>query len=326
VRHSLLVPPVFILIFLVVFISLTSVHTLISFGVYFSDSHDPGIAFILQKIPYSMAYTLPASVLLTILLMLFRLIRSPGNKLISSLLLTISGFLILVFGMIILIPALPAEKANPRVYKDYIEAQRFNRIDDVLIYPSRILIPNLPNVLVVVPGKEDWKFSHLANARLVVTGTDLVLSGEGFAPKRISSDSKTKFGALLEEDLVISGVLSAFSVFAEELRKLATTRATEFFLLGFAFVFFFVSSGVLLKITKWPLLNLSLMLFVVIGTLLLFAFYQTQVVPELGKYVKSGLLSTATPTIVMLILGLLFTLIDLIFIPSHFWRKEIEGV
>jgi hypothetical protein len=272
-----------------------------------------------------MADTLPVSILLTILMMSFRLIRSPGNKLISNLLLIASGFFVLVFGMIMLVPALPPEKSYPRSYKDYIEEQRFNRIDDVFLYPWKLSNTPLAKTLIVDPAKEDWKFYYYPSVNLSATQAGLELQVEGMLPKKISRETYSRYGMLLSGDAFIRGLFSAFSVFASDIRRLATTRATEFFILSFAFVFFFASSGVLLKITKWPLFNLALMLFVVTGVLFLYAFYQTQVVPELGKYIKSGILTSATPTIVMIIFGLLFSLIDLIFIPSEIWKKDIEG-
>ncbi len=326
VRHSLLVPPVFILLFLVVFLSLTAVNTVISFGDYYSDTGQFSMEFVLQKIPYAMSDTLPASILLTILLMLFRLVRSQGNKLIGNLLLIASGFFILVFGMMLLVPALPGERTYARSFRDYAEEQRFNRFEDIILYPPRLSLPYLPNVLVVDPGREDWKLYAFPTVTLAVTQAGLGLSGEGLNTKRISSETGTRFGSLLAADPFIRQLLSAFTVFTNEIKRLARTRTIEFFILGFAFVFFFASSGVLLKVTKWPLLNLSLLLFVMTGALVLYAFYQTQVVPEIGKYIKTGILSTATPTIVMLILGLLFSLVDLVFIPSQFWRKDIQGV
>jgi hypothetical protein len=326
VKHSFLVPPVFILIFLAVFISLAAVDTIISFGGHFSDTHDSNVGYILQRVPYSMAETLPASVLLTILMMLFRLIRSQGNKLITSLLHIGSAFFVLVFGLIMLVPALPPEKAATRLYRDLIEPQRLNKIGDIVVFPQKISGNTLSQSLVVDSSLEDWKLGYAAQGEVHATPAGLEVALDGFSLKTISSHTDTRYGMSLESNSFIRGLFSAFRIVSIDLRRLAGTRSLQFYILCFAFVFFFASSGVLLKITKWPLLNLAFLLFVTAGTLFMYAFYQTQVVPALGKVIRSGLLSTGTPTLVMIILGLLFFLVDLIFIPSQFWRKEIEGV
>jgi hypothetical protein len=107
-----------------------------------------------------------------------------------------------------------------------------------------------------------------------------------------------------------------------DLQSFMRSQRWEFYLLCFSLVFFALTSGMWMRITRWPVFNFLVVLLVLRGGFFLYALLREDLVKELGKLLTDSLLVRILPTLSLLAIGVLFFLIDLLFVPYESIREE----
>ena len=93
----------------------------------------------------------------------------------------------------------------------------------------------------------------------------------------------------------------------------------EFFASSFALVFLCAASLVLLRITRWPLANIMVLMCAVRGYFSLYHLLATRVTQNVAAVVTDPLLVRMFPSAAFLGLGLLLLIIDILFVPADRW-------
>ena len=82
------------------------------------------------------------------------------------------------------------------------------------------------------------------------------------------------------------------------------------------------ASLALLRITRWPLFNVLLLVLAVRAYLLLYHALAVDLAPTVARIVSDPLLAQLAPSAAFVVLGVLLLLVDILFVPPDRWTAE----
>jgi hypothetical protein len=325
VKNIILLPFIFLLTLLVIFILITVTHVLYQVVVKHIEFSQVTGELIFSSFPESMLNALPASILLSFILLFFRMLKKPGNRFLAIILIVGAAFVILAGGMKLFTSLIPKGEAEIKKVENFLLPGRFYNTGEEIIYAGEIENNTLRKNLISVPEEKKPILAFYRNGIGRLRGNMLRLSFSGDRSRMITTRVESPYLKNLSTDFFTSELLSSYSAFVQEFKTLAASGSIEFLILCFAFSFFFMTSGVFMRISKWPLFNFCFMFFIITGVFFLYGLYQNIIIHELSKMMKGSTISSLVPAITMIILGVLLFLIDIIFLPAGFKKKEIES-
>ena len=133
-------------------------------------------------------------------------------------------------------------------------------------------------------------------------------------------------------DLAASSVFAAdrltglflrdISTLTTDFERLLAGSPLEFFAACFALIFLCTASLAFLRLTRWPLANIMLLVIAVRGYFSLYHLLAVSLAPQIAKLVSDRLLAHMFPAFALAALGVVLLLVDIIFIPADRWLKE----
>jgi hypothetical protein len=125
------------------------------------------------------------------------------------------------------------------------------------------------------------------------------------------------WASLFAPDRFTSVFLRDIDTVSRDLHGLLGHARGEFYASSFALVFLCAASLMLLRLTRWPLLNLMLLGIAVRGWFSLYHLLAVRLAPQIAQAVADPLAARAAPAAAFLALGVLFLLVDVLFLPAH---------
>ncbi|HTP58101.1 MAG TPA: hypothetical protein VMM82_04230, partial [Spirochaetia bacterium] len=104
-----------------------------------------------------------------------------------------------------------------------------------------------------------------------------------------------------------------------DFQQLMESALPEFFAAAFALVFLCAASLALLRLTRWPLANVMLLLIAARAYFLLYHTLATRLAPAVSGAVTDPALARLFPSVSFVVLGIVLLLVDIIFIPAKRW-------
>jgi len=95
----------------------------------------------------------------------------------------------------------------------------------------------------------------------------------------------------------------------------------QFFAACFSLLLLCAASLAFLRLTRWPLANLMLLVLAFRGYFLLYHFLASRIAPEVARVVKDPLLARLFPAGAMAAAGIILLLVDILFIPVDRLRQ-----
>ena len=123
--------------------------------------------------------------------------------------------------------------------------------------------------------------------------------------------------AVFGPDVFTRFFLRDIGVLTADFERLLAASLPEFFAACFALLFLCTASFVFLRASRWPLLNVLLLLLAVRGYAALWHLLSVGAAPRVARYVADALLVRMFPSAVMAILAVVLLLIDILFIPAE---------
>jgi hypothetical protein len=123
----------------------------------------------------------------------------------------------------------------------------------------------------------------------------------------------------------VSGIFADVAAAGEMLRRTAEEAATRFLLLTWSLSLVLTSLWVLVRISRWPLLNITVVLTVVRGIFATFTAVQRETVREFAALViPPQQLQYLLPGVFLLI-SIVLLLILVLLPPFHQWKREVSS-
>ncbi len=266
---------------------------------------------------------LPA-VLLCIVLLGFRMVRRPFSRFLAFLIVLGMSYAVLVNGLIwthraesSVKPAVTAAAAAR-----YFSPKSFAAVGTRRIAPLAVKGDRLEKVLVLDTAAKAPRFALFPAAAVSVQGGTVGVQLGGTKPLALRADLEPAAAPLFAADPFTEVFLRDFHTMNDDLRALLEQAPARFFVACFSILFLVTSLLVLLRATRWPLLNVLLLVLAVRACLLLYHVLATDFAPTVSRIVSDPLLARLAPSAAFVVLGVLALLADVLFVPHDRWTAE----
>ena len=166
------------------------------------------------------------------------------------------------------------------------------------------------------------RFTLYRSGTVTATGGTVSLKLAGAKPLSLRESLRPAASPLFAANPFTELFLRDFRVMSADFEALLVSSFARFLFACFALLFLVSASLVLLRITRWPLCNVLLLVLAVRAYLLLHHALAVELAPAIGRVVADPLLSRLAPSAVFVALGVLLLLVDILAIPAGRWSAE----
>lgn len=317
VKHTLLVPIRFLLVAMVVLLLVTLVAAAVDQG-RGTGGQEAGIDnSFLQSLLFVLPVTFPVSLLASVLLLLFQILKRPGIVFLSLLLLFLVTGAAQYAGSLLLSGA--GAEAAPRNLGVY----RANRILESPTYSFafRERQGNRIEAVLLVRPEERPRMSVHREGYLDVRGERLILPAAALELPLMQDFSP--YAAMFAPPPEGGGFVRDVALFARELRSRAQTNRLHYLALLLSTTLLFVSYWSLARATSWKLFNVILV--VISGRLffLLFRLLNSDLVRELSREYIPPPFGDYLASASFALLALLLIAVSLLMPPLKEWKRGV---
>ena len=306
-KDSLIHPLLYILIFLLLLFLAGSIQILSLWGASFNPSLPHGRGWVIHTLPTVYRNVLPVAVIGALFLLHFRLKKKPGVHIVSFALLLICSTGLFVAGASL--SEMLCRKTECGPSPDVRGEERLEFTSDSIhrtgsesIYVFRVDDSSdiLEGVAELLPEGEPPHLTWYKNREPF----SLSVSNPLFSP---SFDPPPFLTTIQKETSMVN----------QYIYRLQDASPTSYIFALCSICFFSLSSGMILRISKWKVFNALCLLFVFRAVFLLFRVLQSDIADELISILPDRQIESSMPTISFLILGLLFLTIDVLFFRTR---------
>lgn len=320
-------PSVFLLAFILLFLAAVSLGLLAAWGSLLSAGTEPqgqALAPALARLPAVARGALPASVLGALLVLLMRIARRPDSRLLSLLLPPACAFVLLVLGYqgLQLLDAAWPKRSEPAAASLYIAPELFTEAGPRVIYARSLEAREASGIVIRREAGSVPRLRYESRGQLAVGEQTVALRVPGEA---VEWPKQSVFAPLFAPHPTLRPFFSHLGVLDEELARQFAQHRGIFVLSCLALAVSACGAGVLLRLSRWYLLNACLTLAAFRGLLALFALLSQGGAARLGEALGGGALVRALPASGLLLVGVLLLLLDLLFVPFGREREGLTG-
>jgi hypothetical protein len=321
-------PAAFLLSFLLLFVAILAVSLLSAWGGLLPasppdspEARTQALATALALLPRLARQALPAGALAALLVVLLRIARKPGSRLLSLLLPPACAFAVLVLGYPVLeglVPASPAAAAP-----DYLEPQVFTATSSGALYVESLASGRATGVVVLGQAADRRpRLTYFPRAVLQVRADTAALR---LGPSAVQWPAQPVYAPLFAAEEPIRPFLQDVGALSARLSRQHAEQRGTFYLSCLGWVLALCGVAVLLRLTPWPLLNVSLTLLAARGLVALFVWLGNEGAAVFGKSLPgpaAGGFVESLPAAALLLLGAVLILVDLLFVPFDRERED----
>ena len=343
-KNSILLPALFLFILLILLTALTALHLLQQS----SATAQGGAVSLLERLPRSVETMLPAACVGALLLLFLRMAFRPGNRLLSFLLLFAAAFAVLALSEIglgrigISRTAEGGDGDTPGI-TGTIEERRIHPTGGGALYVGEVArvdagggigADRLRKLVYVRPRSQadgrapeevsgDQALVYVADARARLTlGGSIAVDLSPAVRAGVTLPAAGAAQSVFEPAPSLLQFVRDYSVLLGDITSLRADRPAQYLLLCASLIAFVLGASVWMRITIWPLFNFLAALLVVRGGLYLYSLARVDLAEELGGFFSGTSYVRALPAVALLVLGVLFLLIDILFVPpDRFGRR-----
>jgi hypothetical protein len=337
VKEPLKLPFVFLFLIICVTIILSAVTLFAAWG-----SAGPPASFdftyLFGHFPAAAFGVLIPSIVASMVLVGFRMARRPFSRLLGFLILLAASYIVLVNGMIWLSALSGKVRQQPQTTRHYLQPKTFLRLGTTVIAPALIADNSLGGILVYDPNAVQVEAGPLGSAgsqetveaptesltvfpagSVAAQGGGLTVSLAGQTRRQVSGVPQGARSAIFDPDRVSAFFLRDITALTDDFQGLMKRSLPEFFAASFALVFLCAASLAFLRLTRWPLANIMLLLVAVRAYFSLYHLLATRLASTVANAVSDPLLAQLFPSVSFVVLGVLLLLLDILFIPAARW-------
>ncbi len=323
-KQSLVLPVIYLLLFIIISLFLVGLNIIIDLSDTTENSETSGFSF--KKLPSIIRDVIPIASLVSLLFIFLRILKKPGIQFFSFLLPLITAFCALFFGIIgINMVVIPIDKEIS--IENYIKPDKFLIFNNNILYVNSISESTINNAILfnnaeLFSNTESSSYQFIEQARVYITDNTIDINTGN---STTSLNVKSYYSGFYSTGETMEYVLSSISLINVELNDFYNRNIMEFAILCFSFVFIIMASNVFMRISRWPLFNFFVVVFITVGSILLYNFLKNHIVLEFFSDISDSFFLRLLPCFSLMIIGVIFLFIDIIFIPFDFWKKEIEN-
>ena len=319
-KEPLKLPFVFLFVLICVTLVLTALALFAGWGVSAFAPFD--IAYLVDHFPGAAFGVLIPSVVITVVLAGFRMARRPFSRLLGFLIVLGTGYIVLVNGMIWLSALSGKMRQQPETARQYLQPWTFLRLGGAVLAPAMTTDDSLRDILVYEPNAQGNRLAVYPAASASTQGGYLTVTLAGQPGRQLAGEPQAARVSVFAPDRVSAFFLRDIASLTDDFQSLMKRSLPEFFAACFALVFLCAASFTLLRLTRWPLANIMLLLAAVRSYFLLYHALSTRFTAAISAAVSDPFLARLFPSASFVVLGVLLLLIDILFIPARRWSAS----
>jgi hypothetical protein len=320
-KEPLRLPFVFLVVVLCVTIVLAALQLFAAWGL-----EDWPLPFTLERtlarLPGALFEVMIPSVLLSVVLLGFRMVRRPFSRLAAFLIILGASYVVLANGLIwthraaSLVRSSEAAAPAARV----LPPASFTSVGPRYVAPFSLDGERLRAVLVVDPAARPPRFALFPSGTVSTKGGAISVQISG--AQTLRAEARPVAAPLFAADRFTQLFLRDFRVLTRDFGELLRSSLARFFFACFALLFLVAASLVLLRLTRWPLANVLLLVLAVRAWLLLYHVLAVDLGPAIQRVVADPLLAALAPSAAFIVVGVVLLIVDILFIPADRWTGE----
>jgi len=320
VKEPLKLPFIFLFVLLCTTLVLAVLDLLAGWGAHDSATQAFSFAYAARRFPGSLfAVTIP-SVVFSIVILGFRMARNPISRFVGLLIVLAVGYVALVNGMIWFHTLGASTTAAARTTVPAISPSTFVRLGGRVVSVESITPTSARNVLVFDSRQTPAGFTLSPSAGASVAANALTLTPSNAPP--LSGSPDLAWTGVFAPDRFTEAFLRDVQTITADYAALMARSLPEFFIASLALVFLCAASLMLLRLTRWPLVNIMLLVIAGRGYFWLYHLLAAQLAPQVARIVTDNLVARLFPAMVLAVIGVILLLIDILFIPADRWARE----
>lgn len=318
VKEPVVLPFIFLLVFIVALALFSALDLFAAWGYSSAGIQAFSLGYAAQQIPRSALQSLIPATMTALMISGLRAARKSMSRFLALVILLLVSYVVLVNGMLLLKGFGSAGRAAPATARLYVHPGSFLRIGGSVINAQRVTDAAVNGALVYkIDASGGERFAVYPSGRAAEKNGVFSVQFDGARPLELSAALPPAAGRIFEPDPLTALFLRDMGVLTGDLRKLIAASPAEFFIAAFALLFLCASSMAIMRFTRWPLVNALLLISAVRVYFLLYHFLSVTAGPEIGKGLADPIVARLFPSIAFIVLGVLFLIIDIIFIPTH---------
>lgn len=320
-KEPLKAPFIFLFILICVTVVCAALQVLAAWGLNDSPARSFSVAYLLQRFPRAVVDVMIPSVVLSIMLFGFRMARHPFSRFLGMLIVLAAAYVCLVNGMIWFRSLAGASLPPAEVPRQYIQPATFTPVGNAIVAVNEFADPGVRGILRVDPARQGARFSvYAAGAASSRAGT-LTITTTAKPPVTIAGRADLSWTSVFAPDRFTAVFLRDIGTLTSDFERLLARSLPEFFAASLALVFLCATSLVLLRITRWPLANVMLLVIAVRGYFSLYHLLAVRLAPQIGQVIADSLVARLAAPAAFAIIGVVLLLIDILFVPADRWSR-----
>jgi hypothetical protein len=325
-KEPLRLPFVFLLMFLCSMVVLTALQLFAGWGLEDWPVRRLTLELAAARAPGILFQVMLPSVLLSIVLLGFRMGRRPISRFLGFLIILGTSYVVLVNGLIWTHRVQSLVRRSTAVaesWQRYLPPDSFTAVGALYVAPRAAGSDRLGAVLVADPTAKAPRFSVYRSGTVTAKDGSVSLQLAGAKPLNLREQIRPAAATLFAADVFTDYFLRDFREMTGSLRELLDRSFGRFLFACFGLLFLVSASLVLLRVTRWPLCNALLLVLAVRAYLLLYHAIAVDLAPAIGRVVADPLLARLAPSAAFVVLGVLLLLADILFVPAD--RSSAEA-
>jgi hypothetical protein len=318
VKEPVVLPFIFLLVFIVALALFSALDLFATWGYSSAGVQAFSLGYAAQQFPRSALESLIPATMTALVISGLRAARKSMSRFLALAILLLASYVVLVNGMLLLKGFGSAGRAAPVTARLYVHPRSFLRIGSSVINAQRVTDAAVNGALVyTIDTASGERFAVYPSGGATEKNGIFSIQFDGAKPAELSAALPPAAGRIFEPDPMTAFFLRDMGVLTADFRILLASSPAEFFIAAFALLFLSASSMAIMRFTRWPLLNALLLISAVRIYFLLYHFLSVTAGPEIAKGLADPHIARLFPSIAFIVLGVLFLMIDIIFIPAN---------
>jgi hypothetical protein len=279
------------------------------------------LGYALRRLPRAVFDVLIPAVILSMVLLGFRMARHTFSRFLGLLILLGAGYLTLVNGMIWFRNLAGTSSPAAQSPRQYLQTSTFTHVGGSMVAVSGFADPAVRGILLVQPDRAGNRFSVYPAGRVSSQGGTLTITTSTRPPVTIAGSADLSWMGVFAPDRFTAAFLRDIATLTGDFERLLARSLPEFFAASFALVFLCAASLALLRLTRWPLANAIILVIAVRGYFSLYHLLAVQLAPQISQAFSDDLVARLAPSAAFAALAVLLLLMDILFIPGDRWSN-----
>lgn len=319
-KEPLKLPFIFLFILICVTLVCAALDVLATWGTFDAGIRPFTLGYAARMLPRSVFDVMIPSTVLSIVLLGFRMARRPFSRFLGLVIVLVAGYILLVNGLI-WTRALASSTPRPEeASRQYVRSSALLRMGDRIVSAGDVRSGEFSDLLVLDTTRTANRLGVSPAGR--ITARNGVVTFAVTGGTTVSGRPERAAGALFTPDRFTAAILRDVGTLTADFERLLGGRRVVFFAACFSLVFLCATSLMLLRITRWPLLNIMILLIAVRGYFSLYHFLGVTLAPRIAGVVSDALAARLVPSAAFVVIGIILLLVDIIFIPADRWTAE----